>query len=72
MRLPEEYGLTDDTLSFRVIEAQARNCGEIALGLLTAAGTDDEKLALCPSRDSEVSITGADVIVVLAAAHAED
>ena len=72
MRLPEEYGLTDDTLSFRVIEAQARNCGEIALGLLTAAGTDDEKLELCPNRDSEVSITGADVIVVLAAAHADD
>jgi hypothetical protein len=72
MRLPEEYGLTDDTLSFRVIEAQARSCGEIALGLLTAAGTDDEKLELCPNRDSEVSITGADVIVVLAAAHADD
>jgi hypothetical protein len=66
MRRTGDYELPS-TLSFRDVERQAASHGEIALGVLTASGTSDEKLELCPPAHRPCSSAGDEIIIVLAA-----
>jgi hypothetical protein len=67
IRTAEAYALSGSAIRYRDIELQAMAHGEIALGVLKASGTSDEKLELCLDPSRRWTPAEDEVFIVLAA-----
>ncbi len=67
IRTAEAYGLSDSAIRYRDVELQAMARSEVAIGVLKASGTSDEKLELCPDPNRRWTPAEDEVFIVLAA-----